>query len=123
YSVAAYGRGNGPSTALGRIPVGPAVGLVLAVIGTLLAAGTAQTIAASPGIDAVDYGLRLLPGVLVAWSLGLLRRSRMAYAARVAELERTQRVREAVTEQRNQIAREMHDVIAHALSVVISQAN
>ncbi len=65
---------------------------------------------------------------LAAWSLGLVRRAQMVYvgaleerAAR-AEAEREERARRAVLDERARIAREMHDVIAHSLAVIVSQA-
>ncbi len=65
---------------------------------------------------------------LAAWSLGLVRRAQMVYvgtleerAAR-AEAEREERAQRAVLDERARIAREMHDVIAHSLAVIVSQA-
>lgn len=66
--------------------------------------------------------------VLSAWSLGLARRIQVAYIAALeeravrAEAEREERARRAVTDERARIAREMHDVIAHSLAVIVSQA-
>jgi signal transduction histidine kinase len=39
-----------------------------------------------------------------------------------AEAEREQRARQAVAEERTRIARELHDVVAHAISVIVLQA-
>jgi signal transduction histidine kinase len=67
--------------------------------------------------------------VVAAWALGDLRRARLQqYAglrerARLLELERDQEMRLAATAERARIAREMHDVVAHSLSVVIAQAD
>jgi signal transduction histidine kinase len=67
--------------------------------------------------------------VLASWALGSLRRSRLRHLAdledraRLLELERAQEVRLAATAERARIAREMHDVVAHSLSVVIAQAD
>ncbi len=43
-------------------------------------------------------------------------------ARRRLELERDARAREAVAEERARIARELHDVVAHAISVIVLQA-
>ncbi len=63
-----------------------------------------------------------------AWGLGYALRERgiqvSTLAARAArhEHERELRAREAVAEERARIARELHDVVAHSLSVVVVQA-
>jgi signal transduction histidine kinase len=65
----------------------------------------------------------------LSWVLGLLMRtwrtarySRRARAA--AELDRARAVEDVVVEQeRTRIARDMHDVVAHSLAVVIAQAD
>ena len=55
---------------------------------------------------------------LTIWLIGDSVRRRRAYNASMRERS----IRQALTEQRLQIARELHDVIAHALSVVAVQA-
>ena len=67
--------------------------------------------------------------VVAAWSLGNLRRARLQQLAaleeraQLLELERDQEMRLAATAERARIARELHDVVAHSLSVVIAQAD
>jgi signal transduction histidine kinase len=67
--------------------------------------------------------------VVASWALGDLRRARLQQLsgleerARLLELERDQEMRLAATAERARIAREMHDVVAHSLSVVIAQAD
>jgi len=47
---------------------------------------------------------------------------RLEHRAVTAEREREARAREAVAEERSRIARELHDVVAHAISVIVVQA-
>jgi signal transduction histidine kinase len=71
----------------------------------------------------------LFMGILaVAWVLGNFVGDRQVYAAqleeRTAELERAREelARRAVTEERLRLARELHDVVAHAMSVIAVQS-
>ena len=67
-------------------------------------------------------------GILVAWLIGRnLRHRRARWAELQARAERLEREREeearrAVTEERLRIARELHDVIAHSMSVIAVQS-
>jgi signal transduction histidine kinase len=73
-----------------------------------------------------------LPGLgltlIAAWAIGSGTRSRRAYLdalrARAADLEREQGQRAvlAVAAERGRISRELHDVVAHGLSVMVIQA-
>jgi signal transduction histidine kinase len=62
--------------------------------------------------------------VFAAWLVGLNSRSRRRYAAAVAEraaereLEREERLSRAVADERISIARDLHDIVAHAMSVI-----
>ncbi|MBM7784054.1 sensor histidine kinase [Tenggerimyces flavus] len=56
--------------------------------------------------------------VCVGWALGRAVRDRRDYIARVAEEE----AERAVTEERLRIARELHDVVAHSMSVITVKA-
>jgi signal transduction histidine kinase len=67
-------------------------------------------------------------GILVAWLAGRNLRHRRARWAELqaradrAEREREEQARRAVTEERLRIARELHDVIAHSMSVIAVQS-
>jgi len=67
--------------------------------------------------------------VVGAWAIGSMRRARLDHVdslrerARLLEVERDQKARLAVTAERARIAREMHDVVAHSLAVMIAQAD
>jgi signal transduction histidine kinase len=66
--------------------------------------------------------------VVVPWVLGTWARERRAYTdlaearAVAAEERRDEEARRAVVEERERIARELHDVVAHNLSVIVIQA-
>ncbi|TYP83842.1 sensor histidine kinase [Blastococcus xanthinilyticus] len=115
YSLAAYA----PRWA-GR--AGLAIGLVGAVLASL------RYYSPSP-VDAAFPAASIGVAVVAAWALGDLRRARalrvagLEERARLLELERDQEMRLAATAERARIAREMHDVVAHSLSVVIAQAD
>ena len=104
YSVAAHGERWVPW-------VGGGIGIVAGLIWL--------------GVD--DF---LLPIVMFggAWLAGRLVQKRQLYAqafaerARVLELERDANARVAAAEERVRIAREMHDVVGHSVSVMVVQA-
>jgi signal transduction histidine kinase len=64
---------------------------------------------------------------VIAWTVGMALRARGEQAeaaedrAERAELERETAARVAVAEERARIARELHDVVAHAMSVIVLQ--
>jgi signal transduction histidine kinase len=116
-------------------------GLASAIGGGVIAA-TYTSFRAYGGIDFAE--LSNLPGVVVssimgsvaaifvfvlAWTIGLLvRTSRSAKEEGVRRLQAQQEQRLAqqtvvVEQERNRIARDMHDVVAHSLAVVIAQAD
>jgi signal transduction histidine kinase len=70
----------------------------------------------------------LLLLVLLPWVTGMYLRTRRLYVAELreraarAEAEREQRAREAVADEQRRIARELHDAVAHAMSVMVVQA-
>jgi signal transduction histidine kinase len=109
YSVAAYG------------------GLPVAVLGLVVVGGVSAVRAAlDPGMEWEPVSSLF---VLIPWGAGLaLRRHRRQAAelrelARQLEQEREERARAAVVEERTRIARELHDVVAHSVSVIAVQAD
>ncbi len=97
-----------------------AVAVAAAGVGLVAVAGAGDS-----GPD--DYFVGFLPGV-VALVLGDRQRTRAAYLAEVEQrAARRQREQEAeaaraVAEERARIAREMHDVVAHHVSMIVVQA-
>jgi signal transduction histidine kinase len=71
----------------------------------------------------------LFAPVLLAWAFGTAARTRRAYLAGLEDrAERLQREREAlaqvaVAQERERIARELHDIIAHSVSLMVVQSD
>lgn len=106
------------------------VGLLAAVAAALRlrSLAAAQDITYEPSAVAALAGVLALV-VVTAWTLGQLGRVRVGYTAtlaeraRLLEAERDQQAVIAAAVERARIAREMHDVVAHSLSVVVAQAD
>jgi signal transduction histidine kinase len=77
----------------------------------------------STGDDLISVPVMFALGWLVGWSLRerTERTEAAEERARLAELEREAAARVAVAEERGRIARELHDVVAHAVSVIVLQ--
>jgi signal transduction histidine kinase len=77
----------------------------------------------------VTFGGLIVISGLAVWALAMLRRARRetldALHDRAARLERErdQQAQIAAAAERSRIAREMHDVVAHSLSIVVAQAD
>ena len=97
-------------------------------LAVLLGANLVDAVGA-PGNLAGNVALGVVVFSLVPWLVGqALRRerqrtARMQELARQLEAEREQRAREAVSAERGRIARELHDIVAHAISVIAVQAD
>jgi signal transduction histidine kinase len=98
------------------------VALLAALVATMSAAWVAG------GDRLANNALATALSVLAGWLAGENTRSRGIYAAAVAqravvqEREREERSRRAVAEERMVIARELHDIVAHAMSVITVRA-
>src|SRR5262245_16909705 len=95
---------------------------ILVVAGAMSLAFTA---AAADPLEAVVFTFVI---VMPAWLIGDIVRTRRddaarrAQAAELAIRERERRLRDAAIEERRHVARELHDVVAHAVSVMVIQA-
>jgi signal transduction histidine kinase len=114
YAAALYGRHSV------RLVGGAVAGVVLAAaFGTVLATDSTRAVGHLTGI-ALCYG--------VCWVLGDRTRARRAHLAALEERaqrlerERDAHARQAAEHERNRIARELHDVVTHNVSVIAVQA-
>ena len=135
YTNARYGDRRIRWIGFGSVFVGAILGAIYLEWGTY-----AQTIGVCFGVRSVAeaagvlvklvFNLGLLIGLLgLPWTAGTLVRTRLAArASRLAEQNAHAEVEAAeqdviVEQERNRIARDMHDVVAHSLAVVIAQAD
>lgn len=126
YATAAYGGSIVRTLGLISAPVGAAV---IAVAQWITTPDRLEDATGLPGLQlpasvwsALTTFLGYLVAFLLAWTLGSLVRVRRA--TRAARLAEAAAQREIVVEQeRNRIARDVHDVVAHSLAVVIAQAD
>jgi signal transduction histidine kinase len=93
-----------------------ALGLVLAVMVFLAAAGASSRPRGGDGASAVFVPIALAN--VIAWMTGYSVRQRRLYVVTLQH----QAANSAVAEERLRIARELHDVVAHSMSVIAVQA-
>ena len=107
---------------VGEVAAQRAVRLSFGALGIgIIGAGVIAWTPASTMPDSIRWGLLfgLAAMIAAAWATGLLQRQRRQHAE---ERERT-RVREAIAAERMRINRDLHDVIAHSMTVMIAQAD
>jgi signal transduction histidine kinase len=134
YTTAAYGRSVVKWAGLASAIVGP---FVIAAYLVLIPAAVEPTLYTGTAMGTIPYVVwfssfvyfGFLALFALSWTLGLLsktwrnaRESRRAQA--LAEQRRIAVEGDvAIEQERNRIARDMHDVVAHSLAVVIAQAD
>jgi len=123
FNGATLAAGLAAALLLGNLPdsVEARLGLIIGL------AGAAVVVENKPGHQAEEF-IFIPVLVAIAWLAGfaLHERSEQTEAAegraRQAEQEREAMARIAVAEERARIARELHDIVAHSLSVMVLQA-
>lgn len=80
-------------------------------------------------VTSLIFSLPLVLVTLLVWLAGMVQRvqiqaHQLTHSAELAEIEYQRTQEQLIVEQeRNQIARDMHDVVAHSLAVVVAQAD
>jgi signal transduction histidine kinase len=110
YTVVAYGPGT-------RIGV---AATACAVVGSAL--GAIRWDDRAEGVTLLETAATTVASALLAATLGAWQRSRRAQLAALAQ-ERDQQAAVGAAIERARIARELHDVVAHSLSVIVVQAD
>ena len=103
-----------------RVAIGAAVATAMALL---------VPAAAGRGVSSAGFAAAMYALFAVAWAAGDNLRTRRAYLAAVEdraerlERDREEQARRAVAAERARIARELHDVISHNVSVMVVQAS
>ncbi|GAA2063409.1 sensor histidine kinase [Leifsonia soli] len=132
YATAAYGDRIVRAAGLISAGIGALVAALYLTVTAAVAQGYYDLLSSAIASVALQFAFLFVVSITVlglSWVLGLLmrtwRNARVARRARAeAELDRNRAVEDVVVEQeRTRIARDMHDVVAHSLAVVIAQAD
>jgi signal transduction histidine kinase len=128
FATSAYGSKRTMYWGLGSVIVGSLLASAYVTLATLAGAffnPSVPTEKPSPTLVAVITAAMFVACIAsmgLSWAFGLLMRNRI----RTRRVEREREIAEALAvaeQQRTQIARDMHDVVAHSLAVVIAQAD
>ncbi|WP_402466842.1 sensor histidine kinase [Isoptericola aurantiacus] len=123
YSVTVHGPRWAHLTAIGSTGAGCLLFTVVSSVGPY-GAGSLDTV-----VDLLPSAVLMGSIALAVWAFGLTRRYRRVTVdalrdrAERLEVERDQQARIATAAERARIAREMHDIVAHSLSIVVAQAD
>jgi signal transduction histidine kinase len=93
----------------------PALAASLAAVAAVLGGVAAMDLSDGTGLAEIGFVGSL---VLAAWTLGRAARERRAHAARTVQYQTQQ----AVIDERLRIAREMHDIVAHSMTLIAVKA-
>lgn len=125
FPVAVYSVARYATTLLGLAAAGVGLcGAAVASVVWLRGYDVALSVA-----NVASYVVTISTIVVTAWALGALARTRRAYVDALVERseqirrEAEQQVALAASDERARIAREMHDVVAHGLSMMVVQAD
>lgn len=122
YSITVYGPRWAHKVAIGSSLAG-------ALLSSYLEVSSNQYPGTSPVTGVVVAAGFMASVFLAVWAFGLTRRARLETLqalrdrAERLEVERDQQTQIAAADERARIAREMHDIVAHSLSVIIAQAD
>jgi signal transduction histidine kinase len=101
----------------------------ISVLGIMLVFGGTVDLTSEAGRDGLDQVLAAAGVCVAVWLTSYMMRTRRLYVgvleerAATAERERAHLAQIAAAEERAEIARELHDVVAHSLAVMIVQAD